>query len=108
MKHDGAVLRFRQACDELARAVNAQLFGGSRSPYWVGGVPGGACDFEDCDFLSADDMVRILEHGLSYPEYALWRDHNAESDHYINLHSWLMGLRHCMIKPRTDDEGNQD
>ena len=42
-------------------------------------------------------MVCIIEHHLPYDEYAEWRDANLDDGRYINLKSWLMGLRHDMI-----------
>ena len=88
---------FRRSCDGLAEAVNRQLFEGSRTFYWVADGVGGACDFDDCDIITADDMVRILESGMTYDDYAAWRDANIDGAQYINLASWLKGLRHDMI-----------
>ena len=89
---------FRESCDRLAELVNQQLFDGCRKWYWIGDEVGGACDFEDCDVLNPEDMVRIIENGLTYDEYAEWRDANLDNKHYINLKSWLMGARHYMLK----------
>lgn len=88
---------FRKACDGLAEAVNRKLFEGSRSFYWIGDEAGGLCDFDDCDIIKPEDMVRILESGMTYDEYAAWRDANTDNTQYINLASWLKGLRHGMI-----------
>ena len=92
-----AVSMFHGACTRLATLVNEQLFEGSRSWYWVADDIGGLCDFEDSDFLSPEDMVRIIENGLTYDEYAEWRDANLDNGRYINLRSWLMGARHDML-----------
>ena len=72
---------FRVACDGLATSVNQQLFDGGRKWYWIGDEVGGVCDFEECDVLNPEDMVRIID-----------------NNRYINLKSWLMGLRHDMIE----------
>ena len=48
--------------------------------------------------LNPEDMVRIIENGMTYGEYAEWRDANLDNNRYINLKSWLMGLRHKMLK----------
>lgn len=93
-----AVSFFREACDRLAHATNRQLFDGERTFSWVGDTIGGTCDFDDNDFLSPEDMVRILDSGMTYDEYAEWRDANLDNDQYINLASWLKGLRHDMLK----------
>ena len=89
---------FKFACNSLATAVNQQLFDGGRKWYWIGDEVGGACDFEECDVLNPEDMVRIIENGLTYDEYAEWRDANLDNNRYINLKSWIMGLRHDMFK----------
>ena len=89
--------RFRESCDRLAELVNEQLFEGCRKWYWIGDEVGGVCDFDCIDVLNPDDMVRIIENGLTYDEYAEWRDSNIDNNRYINLKSWLMGLRHDMI-----------
>ena len=91
------VTMFQSYCNQLATLVNDQLFDGCREWYWIGDEVGGACDFEDCDVLNPEDMVRILENGLTYDEYAEWRDANLDNGRYINLRSWLMGARHDML-----------
>ena len=48
-------------------------------------------------------MVRIIENNMTYDEYAEWRDANLDHAQYINLKSWLMGLRHAML----DKENNR-
>lgn len=100
MKNDdvrrSAVRNYREGCNNLAKVVNEQLFEGCRAWYWVGGDIGGVCGFEDCDFLSAEDMARIVESGMTYDEYAEWRDANLEHEQHINLRSWMKGARHEM------------
>ena len=89
---------FKSACNGLATSVNKQLFDGCRRWYWIGEEVGGACDFDECDVLNPEDMVRIIENGITYDEYAEWRDANLDDGRYINLKSWLMGARHDMFK----------
>ena len=88
---------FKFACNSLATAVNKQLFDGCRKWYWIGDEVGGVCDFDCIDVLNPEDMVRIIENGLTYDEYAEWRDANLDNGRYINLKSWLMGARHDML-----------
>ena len=88
---------FRVACDGLAASVNQQLFDGCRKWYWIGDEVGGVCDFEDCDLLNPEDMVRVIDNNMTYDEYAGWREANLDNNRYINLNSWLMGLRHDML-----------
>lgn len=101
-KAPSVVREFKKACDDLAELVNEQLFDGCREWYWIGDEVGGACDFEECDVLNPEDMVRIIENNMTYDEYAEWRDANLDNAQYINLKSWLMGLRHAML----DKENN--
>ena len=65
-------------------------------------VEQGACDFEETDVLNPEDMVRIIENGITYNEYAEWREANLDNGRYINLKSWLMGLRHDMLKEENE------
>ena len=101
----GTIELFKTACNRLATFVNMQLFDGCRKWYWIGNEVGGACDFEECDVLNPEDMVRIIENGLSYDEYAEWRDANIDNNRYINLKSWLMGARHYMLKEEKKVNG---
>ena len=105
IKQQQAAVAFRKACNDLAQAVNEQLFDGHRDIYWVGGVVGGTCDFDNIDFLSPEDMVLIIENGLDYDHYAEWRNANLDHDKYINLCSWLRGCRHDMLTNNTEDDG---
>ena len=95
---------FRESCDRLAELVNEQLFDGCRKWYWIGNEVGGLCDFEECDVLNPEDMVRIIENGLTYDEYAEWRDANLDNNRYIKLKSWLMGERHNMLKEEKEQQ----
>ena len=99
-----AVAMFHNACNLLATLVNEQLFDGIRTWYWIGDDVGGMCDFEESDFLSPEEMVRIIEHHLTYDEYAEWRDANLDDGRYINLKSWLMGARHYMLDKEKETE----
>lgn len=99
-----AVSMFHNACNLLATLVNEQLFEGIRTWYWIGDDVGGMCDFEESDFLSPEEMVRIIEHHLTYDEYAEWRDANLDNNRYINLKSWLMGARHDMLDKEKETE----
>ena len=102
---DKAIRRFRKDANALATLVNEQLFEGGRNFYWIGDEVGGLCDFDGVDFLSPTEMVLILEQGITYEQYAEWRDasldYNADKEvyqhHYINLHSWLLGARYEMF-----------
>lgn len=104
IKQADAVQRFKDACNDIAEAVNKQLFDGSRKWYWIGDDVGGACDYEEADILNPDDMVRIIENRTTYNEYAEWRDANLDHAQYINLKSWLMGARHEMFNKDNDYE----
>ena len=103
-KVPSVVRKYKKACDDLAELVNEQLFDGCREWYWIGDEVGGACDFEEADVLNPEDMVRIIENGLTYDEYAEWREANLDHAQYINLKSWLMGLRHDMLDKEKETE----
>lgn len=103
MNNKSIIKAFNTACNNLAQAVNEQLFDGGRSPYWIGDEVGGLCDFEEYMILSATDMVLIIENNLTYEQVSEWinagADYNfgREKTHYINLQSWLMGARYDML-----------
>lgn len=97
-----AVTAFEEACNTLAEAVNRQLFNGSRDWYWVADDIGGVCDFDDAAYIAPEDMVRILKHGITYDEYEEWQDANLENEQFINLASWLKGLRHEQLKNKEE------
>lgn len=101
-KAQDAIKKYNDACNLLASIVNDQLFDGCRDWYWVGYEVGGLCDFMDTDFLNPEDMVRIIENDMTYDEYAEWREANIDNDRYINLKSWLMGLRHDMLNKKDN------
>ena len=103
-KATSVVREFKKACDDLAELVNEQLFDGCREWYWIGDEVGGACDFEECDVLNPEDMVRVIENNMTYDEYAEWRDANLDDGRYINLRSWLMGARHNMLDTEKETE----
>ena len=103
-KVPSVVRNFKKACEDLAELVNEQLFDGCREWYWIGDEVGGACDFEDCDVLNPEDMVRIIENRITYDEYAEWREANLDHAQYINLKSWLMGARHYMLDKEKETE----
>lgn len=102
--------KFSDVCNELAERINHRLFEDSREFHWILDIPGGLCDFEDSDFLSPDEMVLILEYNMPYDQYVEWREANLAHKPTINLRSWLMGLRHEMLKndPDTPPQNKKD
>lgn len=99
-----AVVNYWDACERLVKITNKQLFDGSRSTYWVGGVCGGLCCFDDADFLSPEEMALIIRHEVTYEQYAEWREANLANECNINLQSWLKGARHSMQKDKKGGE----
>lgn len=95
-------LDFRKATDnervQFIAAAEAHYGGRFNSATLEFDIPGGLCDFEDTDLLTPDEMVLILEYNMSYEQYAEWREANLTHKPTINLRSWLMGLRHEMLK----------
>lgn len=100
MDGNAVIKVYHDVCNKLAELVNSQLFDGCRNWYWIGDEVGGACDFEEVDVLNPEEMVRIIEKGLTYDQYAEWRDANLDNNRYINLKSWLMGARHNMFNDK--------
>lgn len=100
--------QFRTACDALAGAVNEQLFEGCRDWWWIGDTVGGMCCFDDTDDLNPDDMVLILEKGITYEQYEEWHCANLDNGQYINLPSWLKGCRHYMLTKKTKDHEEEN
>lgn len=104
-KAPSVVRQFKKACDDLAEAINKQLFDDSREWSWVGNQVGGICDFEEVDLLNPEEMVLILESEMTYEQYAEWRDANIEYSSrkgHINLYSWIRGCRHEMLADKID------
>lgn len=95
-----AVVNYWDACERLVKITNKQLFDGFRSTYWVGGVCGGLCCFDDTDFLSPEEMALIIWNEVTYEQYAEWREANLANERNINLQSWLKGARHSMQKDK--------
>lgn len=86
-KTQDAIKKYKDACNLLSSIVNDQLFDGCRDWYCVGDEVGGLCDFMDTDFLSPEEMVRIIENKMTYDEYSEWREANLDHNSYINLKS---------------------
>ncbi len=107
-EHEKIVKQFHNACNLLAAAVGEYLFEGCRNWYWVAGEVGGVCDFDDNDYLKPEEMVYILEEGITFDEYSEWNDANLEHDQYINLPSWHRGCRHSMLNRKGKDDGQED
>lgn len=99
-----AVVNYWDACERLVKITNKQLFDGFRSTYWVGGVCGGLCCFDDTDFLSPEEMALIIRNEVTYEQYAEWREANLANERNINLQSWLKGARHSMKKDKKGGE----
>ena len=76
------VKRYMTAANELASAVNHQLFGDTRQWHWTGNVDGFDCDFGEHDKLIPDEMVPIVEHNLTYDDYAKGYNSNAYAVSY--------------------------
>ena len=53
--------------------------------------------------LKPEAMVLIIENKMTYDEYAEWREANIDNNRYIDLKSWIMGLRHDMLN-KNDNE----
>lgn len=105
-----AINNFQQSCFDLVEQVNEKLFNGDRpGGYWVGNEVGGTYDFGDTDFLTPEEMMLILLHHMTYEDYSAWREGNLnDTEHYINLRSWLMGARHEMFGNKPADDSDKE
>ena len=103
-KAPSVVCQFKKACDDLAEAINKQLFDDSREWSWVGNQVGGICDFEEVDLLNPEEIVLIIENHLTYEEYSEWRYANLDHERFINLPSWLLGARHEMFEKEGSEK----
>ena len=103
MNTKSIIKAFNTACNNLAQAVNEQLYDGKCKPYWIGDEVGGLCDFDGYAVLSPAEMVLVINNNLTYEQVSEWInagvDYNfgREKTHYINLQSWLMGTRYDML-----------
>ena len=61
MNNKSIIKAFNSACNNLAQAVNEQLYDGKCKPYWIGDEVGGLCDFDGYAVLSPIEMVRSEE-----------------------------------------------
>ena len=103
MNTKSIIKAFNSACNNLAQAVNEQLYDGKCKPYWIADVVGGLCDFGGYVVLSPIEMVLIIGHHLTYDQVMEWIDagvdynRERESEKYINLDAWIKGERYEML-----------
>ena len=103
MNNKSIIKAFNSACNNLAQAVNEQLFDGKCTPYWI--AEGGVCDFDGYGYmvLSPTDMVLIIDHHLTYDQVKEWIDAGVDYNYgridekYINLDAWIKGERYEML-----------
>ena len=94
---------FNTACNNLAQAVNEQLFDGKCKPYWIVDEVGGLCDFDGYAVLSPAEMVLIIDHHLTYDQVMEWIDAGVDYNYgridekYINLDAWIKRERYEML-----------
>ena len=94
---------FNNACNNLAQAVNEQLFDGKCKPYWIVDEVGGLCDFDGYAVLSPAEMVLIINNHLTYDQVTEWIDAGVDynrwrvDEKYIKLDAWIKGARYEML-----------
>lgn len=93
-----AVEDYTKGCNGLATAVNNKYWSGEREPRWIDEEVGGLCDFGFGDILACEDMARLVQECVPHKEYSAWRQANFDNEKYINLKSWLMGVRHDQLR----------
>lgn len=106
-----ASIAFISACEQLARAF-CDTLGISRHSdgcWWVD--YGGTFAFQCGEmFAGAEDMMLVIENGMSWEDFVEWYYQFYDFDHEtleqkpnrINLRSWLMGARPEMLNENTD------
>ena len=103
MNNKSIIKAFNTACNNLAQAVNEQLYDGKCKPYWRGDEVGGLCDFDGYAVLSPAEMVLVINNHLTYDQVMEWIDagvdynRERESEKYINLDAWIKGERYEML-----------
>ena len=106
MNNKSIIKAFSTACNNLAQAVNEQLFDGKCKPYWIVDVVGGLCDFDGYAVLSPAEMALIINNHLTYDQVMEWIDagvdynRERESEKYINLDAWIKGARYEMLNDK--------
>ena len=103
MNNKSIIKAFSTACNNLAQAVNEQLFDGKCTFCWIADEVGGLCDFGGYVVLSPIEMVLIIDHHLTYDQVMEWIDagvdynREREGEEYINLDAWIKGARYEML-----------
>lgn len=105
-------LAFINDCDELALHFCSTLgvSPSSDDTWWVS--YGGLFAFQCGEmFINAEDMMRVVEHRMTWEDfsewYSQWTDYDSDGNgnplpNRVNLNSWLMGARPDMITDNTD------
>lgn len=97
--------RYHNVCNELAEQVNKQLFEGCRRWKWIYNKSGDACDFDNNDILTSNEMLLIVEYGIDQQAYAEWHNANLANGFYLNLRSWMAGARHRFYVAKNERSG---
>lgn len=92
--------RYEACCSEyLQKFVEKQEI---EFDYWIGGTIGGLASFIDQYFFSMDDIIYDIEHNCEVGLILSWQDDGVEfgeeTGHYINYHSYAIGLRYSDLK----------
>lgn len=94
---------FMAACDRLAAHFCSTLgiSASSDDVWWVsyGNVFAFQCGEM---YTNAEDMMLVIEHRMTWEDYLEFYGQWIESEHHINLNSWLMGLRLEIVREVRD------
>lgn len=103
MNNKSFIKAFNTACNNLAKAVNEQLFDGKCTFCWIADEVGDVCDFDGYAVLSPAEMVLVINNQLTYDQVMEWIDagvdynRERENEKYINLDAWIKGERYEML-----------
>lgn len=85
------------SCNLLAEECGKHLFGedyDTIDDFWIGEQIGGLFDYSGVLQLTCENMAEVLKEGTEVGTLIDWFEANIVNEQYINLHSWLKGLRH--------------
>lgn len=86
---------FENACNAYAMELCLQWDIDNRSCYWIGNEIGGVLEYEGDVHLNMDEIIYIVENGITIGEVYEWQDYCIKAHEYgfnlLNLKSWHKG-----------------
>lgn len=85
------------SCNLLAKECGKHLYGEDYDflyDFWFADIVGGVFEYNGWLGLNCEDMTEVLKEGTTIEQLYEWHEANVNNEQFINLHSWLKGLRH--------------